>query len=171
VLKVKLLHPDAKVPTVNNLGEDHGYDVYSIEDVVIHPGQMAAVRTGIAIEFDPPAGGRMGERSSMGKKGIAVRGGEIDAGYRGEITVMLQNNNLPSFFRFSHLLSSSPDRDGVKVIRPDYRYDHHDTLHIRKGDKIAQLVREDAVIRTAPVQVTDLSASSRGANGFGSSGR
>jgi dUTP pyrophosphatase len=149
LLKVKLLHLDAKVPTVVNIGEDHGYDLHSIEDVVIRPGEMGFVKTGIAIEFDPPAGARIAERSSLGKRGIGVRGGEIDSGYRGEIVVMLQNHN---------------PRESECLGNPK-------VLCIQKGDKIAQLVKETNIITSAPVQVDELSASNRAELGFGSSGR
>jgi dUTP pyrophosphatase len=54
------------------------------------------VRTGIAVEArDPRTGNALGllvrDRSSMAAKGIATTGGVIDAGYRGEILVLMTN--------------------------------------------------------------------------------
>lgn len=50
MLKVKLLHPDAKLPTVAHPGSDLGYDLYAIEDVTLYPGKPVKVRTGVAVE-------------------------------------------------------------------------------------------------------------------------
>src|SRR5690242_11910890 len=97
MLKVKLLHPDAQVPTVAYAGSDLGFDLYSIEDVVLEPGVPVKVRTGIAVEGPPGWGFVLGDRSSMASKGITYAGGRIDAGYRGEILVCLVNVNQPSY--------------------------------------------------------------------------
>ena len=50
VLRVKLLEPDAKAPTVAHPGSDLGFDLYALEDAVLEPGVMTRVRTGIAVE-------------------------------------------------------------------------------------------------------------------------
>ena len=79
MLKVKLLHPDAKLPTVNYAGSDLGYDLYSIEDVTLEPGVPVKVRTGIAVEGPAGHGFILGDRSSMAAKGVTYAGGRIDA--------------------------------------------------------------------------------------------
>ena len=56
MLKVKLLSPAAKTPTVAHPGEDLGYDVYSAETVTLEGRGHAIVSTGIAIECTAPAG-------------------------------------------------------------------------------------------------------------------
>jgi dUTP pyrophosphatase len=93
VLYVKKLDPNAKLPNTAHPGEDIAYDLYSIEDVYIPPAAMRPVRTGIAIQFKPVAGAIIGTRSGMAKNGFLTVGGFIDAGYRGEIVVMLRNLN------------------------------------------------------------------------------
>ena len=91
MLKVKKLSPDAVMPTVAHPGEDIGYDLYSAEELTI-PGRGAAgVHTGIAIEFAPAAGGIVKTRSGLAKKRLMCNAGVIDAGYRGEIIVLMEN--------------------------------------------------------------------------------
>ena len=97
MFKVQLLHPDAKVPTVAHPGTDIGFDLYSIEDVVLPPGVPVRVRTGIAVEGPPGWGFVLGDRSSMAMRGVTYAGGRIDAGYRGELLICLLNVNQPVY--------------------------------------------------------------------------
>ena len=91
MLKVKRLSPNAVLPTVAHPGEDIGYDLYSSEDVTISARGAAGVHTGIAIEFVPSAGGVVKTRSGMAKKRLMCNAGVIDAGYRGEVIVLMEN--------------------------------------------------------------------------------
>ena len=143
MLRVKLLTPHAKAPTVAHPGEDLGYDIYSAVAVTIPARANAAVSTGIAIECSSPSGEKMGallrDKSSMASRRLTVTGGVIDAGYRGEIRVLMEN------------LGDSP-------------------AEIRAGDKIANLIPYP-VLTSAVEVVEELSDSRRQAGGFGSSGR
>lgn len=91
MLKVKRLLPDAILPTVAHPGEDIGYDLYSCEDLAVPAHGAAGVHTGIAIEFVPASGGIVKTRSGMAKKRLLCNAGVIDAGYRGEIIVLIEN--------------------------------------------------------------------------------
>jgi deoxyuridine 5'-triphosphate nucleotidohydrolase len=91
MLKVKKLSPDATLPTVAHPGEDIGYDLYSAEELVVPARGAAGVHTGIAIEFVPTAGGIVKTRSGMAKKRLMCNAGVIDAGYRGEVIVLMEN--------------------------------------------------------------------------------
>ncbi len=91
MLKVKRLSPDAVLPTVAHPGEDIGYDLYSCEDLTLPARGAAGVHTGIAIEFLPIAGAIVKTRSGMAKKRLMCNAGVIDAGYRGEIIVLMEN--------------------------------------------------------------------------------
>jgi len=91
MLKVKKLSPYAVLPTVAHPGEDIGYDLYSAEDITLPARGAAGVHTGIAIEFLPPAGGIVKTRSGMAKKRLMCNAGVIDAGYRGEVVVLMEN--------------------------------------------------------------------------------
>ena len=96
MLRVKKLDPAAKLPVVAHPSEDLGYDVFALESVELAPHARARVRTGIAVEArDPNTGAPLGllvrDRSSMAAKGLATTGGVIDAGYRGEILILITN--------------------------------------------------------------------------------
>ena len=69
MLKVKLLSPSAKAPTIAHPGEDLGYDLYASETVTIAPRGNAVVPTGVAIELTTAAGEPLGallrDKSSM----------------------------------------------------------------------------------------------------------
>ena len=95
MLKVKLLTASAKAPTVAHPGEDLGYDVYAAETIMLEPRGYAIIPTGVAIECTSPAGDKMGallrDKSSMAARRLALTGGVIDAGYRGEIKVLMEN--------------------------------------------------------------------------------
>jgi dUTP pyrophosphatase len=139
MLKVKLLHPDAKVPTVGHPQEDLGYDVFALQNYAIPAFTQEEIRTGIAIEFCPPSGARIETKSSMARLYASVEAGIIDAGFRDEIIVIIYNR---------HPLA---------------------TLEIKKGSKIAQLIK-DPNLAEAVQEVTELSDSSRGKGAFGSTG-
>lgn len=89
-ISIKKLHAKAQVPTRAHPG-DAGLDLTSVEDVVLGPSRGVLVPTGLAFALPPGFVGMIADRSSMGKKGIKVAGGIIDAGYRGEVKVILWN--------------------------------------------------------------------------------
>jgi dUTP pyrophosphatase len=96
MLRVKLLEAGARAPVVAHPGEDLGYDLFALEGVDLAPRATVKVRTGIAIEArHPNTGAPLGllvrDRSSMAARGIATTAGVIDAGYRGEILVLMTN--------------------------------------------------------------------------------
>ena len=96
MLRVKLLDPAAQAPVVAHPGEDLGYDLFALEATLLGPRATKKVRTGIAVEARHPATGAplgllVRDRSSMAARGIFTTGGVIDAGYRGEILVLMTN--------------------------------------------------------------------------------
>src|ERR1019366_4388361 len=96
MLRVKLLDPAARAPVVAHPGEDLGYDLFALEGVALAPRLTVRVRTGIAVEARHPATGvplglLVRDRSSMAARGVATTAGVIDAGYRGEILILLTN--------------------------------------------------------------------------------
>jgi dUTP pyrophosphatase len=111
VLKVKLLSTSAKAPTVAHPGEDLGYDIYSAESVTLEARGHAIVSTGIAVECFSPVGEAMGallrDKSSMAARRLVLTGGVIDAGYRGEIRVLIENlSDLPATIRAGDKLAN-----------------------------------------------------------------
>ena len=94
---IKKLKESATTPT-RATESDAGYDLYSINDGVVPAGGRKVVGTGIAIAIPPPYYGRVAPRSGLAvKKGIDVLAGVIDAGYRGEVGVVLQNLSSEDF--------------------------------------------------------------------------
>jgi dUTP pyrophosphatase len=95
MLKVKLLSASAKAPTIAHPGEDLGYDLYASEAVTIAARGNAVVPTGVAIELTSAAGEALGallrDKSSMAARRLSCTGGVIDAGYRGEVRVLMEN--------------------------------------------------------------------------------
>jgi dUTP pyrophosphatase len=96
MLRVKLLEPGARLPVVAHPGEDLGYDLFALETTLVAPRATIRVRTGIAVEArHPDTGVPLGllvrDRSSMAARGIATTAGVIDAGYRGEILILMTN--------------------------------------------------------------------------------
>ena len=92
-IKFQKLHPDAQVPSYAHTG-DAGADVYSVAEVKLQPQHRAAVPTGLAVDI--PIGYEIQVRPKSGlalKHGITVLNspGTVDAGYRGEIQVIVIN--------------------------------------------------------------------------------
>lgn len=96
MLRVKRLEEGARLPVVAHPGEDLGYDVFALEGAVIAPHQTVRVRTGISVEARHPETGLplgllVRDRSSMAARGLATTAGVIDAGYRGEVLIVMTN--------------------------------------------------------------------------------
>ncbi|HEV7808497.1 MAG TPA: dUTP diphosphatase [Solirubrobacteraceae bacterium] len=111
-LRVQRLDPAARLP-VRAHDDDAGYDLHALRGARIEPGARAKIRTGIAIELGPGHAGLVLPRSGLAARhGIALVNapGLIDAGYRGELQVLLLNT------------------------------DHEAAFEVAAGDRIAQLV-------------------------------
>lgn len=95
MLKVKLLSDSAKIPTIAHPGEDLGYDLHTDMSGIVPAHGMLVLTTGVAVEhyFESHPDLRCGFvimiRSSLGRRGLVILGGTIDAGYRGELKLML----------------------------------------------------------------------------------
>lgn len=109
-IAVKKLDPTAVIPTKAN-GYDAGYDLYAIEDLEIGPVNQKLVKTGISMAIPKGYVGLIWPRSGLAyKHGLDVFAGVIDAGYRGDIGVILYNS------------------------KPNQHY------KIKKGERIAQIL-------------------------------
>jgi len=140
-IRVKILHPAARVPAQAHPG-DAGADLFAVEALVIPPGERREVGTGLAIEVPPGFGGFVQPRSGLAfKHGIMVVNspGLIDSGYRGEVRVCLYNSGEGAF--------------AVNI-----------------GERIAQLVIQ-RVEQPVFTEASELTNTSRNESGFGSSGR
>ena len=98
-VKVLRSDPAAQLPAYAHPG-DAGMDVRSVEDVTIAPGARALVRTGLVLMLPPDAEAQVRPRSGLAlKHGVTVLNtpGTIDAGYRGEVGVILINLGTEPF--------------------------------------------------------------------------
>jgi dUTP pyrophosphatase len=125
MLKVKLLREGAKAPTVAHPGEDLGYDIFAGETVTFAPRGSALVPTAIAVELTSKTGEPMGailrDKSSLASRRLIVAAGVIDAGYRGEIKVVMENlSDTPTEIRagekIANLIPYPVLTDEVKVV-------------------------------------------------------
>jgi dUTP pyrophosphatase len=96
MLRVKILETGALAPAVAHPGEDLGYDLFALEGALLTPRAIVKLRTGISVEArHPQTGAPLGllvrDRSSMAARGLATIAGVIDAGYRGEILILMTN--------------------------------------------------------------------------------
>lgn len=109
---LKRLAPDLPLPSYAHPG-DAGADLMAARDVELAPGARAVVPTGVAIALPPGYAGLVHPRSGLAARlGVTVLNapGTVDAGYRGEIMVILVN------------------------------HDRTNPVKISRGDRIAQLV-------------------------------
>lgn len=140
-LAFKRIHPQATLPAYAH-ASDAGMDIRSVAEVVLPARGRALVPTGLVMLLPPGYEAQVRPRSGLAlKNGITVLNapGTLDAGFRGEIGVVLFN-----------------------TTEVDY------IVHI--GDRIAQLVIAP-VTQVEPVEANEIDETTRGAGGFGSTGK
>lgn len=104
-LKIKKIHSEAILPKQARPG-DAGMDLYAIEDKALNPGEFALIKTGIQLELPEGTEAQVRPRSGLAlKHGITVLNspGTIDAGYRGEVGVVLINHGKEVFHIEKHM--------------------------------------------------------------------
>jgi len=141
VVRLRRLDPQAPLPRYAHPG-DAGADLATMADITLAPGERAVVGTGWAIAVPPGYAGFVHPRSGLAARlGLTVVNspGTIDAGYRGEIKVALLNTDRAA------------------------------AIHLRRGDRIAQLVVQ-RVERAEFVVAEQLDDTERGESGYGSTG-
>ena len=144
---IQRLDPDLPLPSYAHPG-DAGADLAAAVDVDLGPGERALVPTGIAVALPDGYAAFVHPRSGLAVRagvGIVNAPGTVDAGYRGEIKVLLIN------------------------------HDTDQPVRLRRGDRIAQLVIQRVErARFHEVQVLPGSARGEGGygstGGFGSTG-
>jgi dUTP pyrophosphatase len=114
-LPVFKLKEDAVLPSRAHAG-DAGLDLYACEAAHIGPGERWSVGTGVAVEIPPGHAGLVLPRSGLAREhGISLVNspGLVDSGYRGEVRVLLLNNDPAETFRVV-----AGDRIAQLVISP-----------------------------------------------------
>lgn len=139
-VKIKFLHDFAITPKYQSSGAA-GFDLHSIDDMVIMPGDTKLIGTGLAFELEPDVELQVRPRSGLSAKtGIRVANspGTVDSDYSGEVKIILHNTGTHPF-----------------------------TVSV--GDRIAQGVI-CPVFRAVFEEVSELTETARGSSGFGSTG-
>ena len=140
-VKVKKLHELAQTPVYADEFAA-GFDIASIEQVVIQPGQTLKVRTGLAFEIEPGYYMQIVPRSGLSSKTkirLSNSPGTIDSNYRGEVLFILDN-----------LMGKFPEPYTIKI-----------------GEKLGQgLIKKYEKVEFEEIE--ELNETERGTNGFGS---
>lgn len=137
--------PEAKEigidPPARAYAHDAGIDLRALYDYELAPGSITEVRTGMGFEIPNGYFGLICNRTSGGKKGILPLGHVVDAGYTGEVILILHNVNS--------------DR----------------VVHIRANERIAQMVVIPVLVgRLEQTKAERVKKTQRGKNRLGSSG-
>lgn len=140
-IRIHRLDPELPLPRRAH-PDDAGVDLHAAENVDLAPGARALVGTGIALALPLGTVGLIHPRSGLAaRQGLSIVNapGTIDAGYRGEVKVSLIN------------------------------LDPHETIHITRGMRIAQLLIQRVELVDF-VEVDELDDTRRGTGGHGSTG-
>jgi len=140
VLKIKKLTSNAIIPTYGT-EFSAGADLYSTENLIIKPGEMVLVKTGLSMEIPNGYVGLIYARSGLAtKRGLAPANkvGVIDSDYRGEIMVALYNHSKQE-------------------------------QTVQEGERVAQIVITP-YLKVDYQEVEELESTIRGKGGFGSTG-
>jgi dUTP pyrophosphatase len=139
-LRIRRLSPDAVLPSAAHPG-DAGLDLHAVGSMTIAPGAWAVVPTGIVIELPPGTEAQVRPRS-----GLAVRHG---------VTVLNAPGTIDEGYR---------GEVGVILI-------NHGSapFEVTPGARVAQLVVQRR-LEVQVVEIDEVSATARGAGGYGSTG-
>lgn len=130
LIPIEYCREDAKMPAYAHL-TDAGMDVFATEEIIINPGETRLIPLGIKVAL--PIGYELQVRPKSGrslksKLRVANTPGTIDAGYRDEIGVIV--DNIDPFVK-----SAEMDENGRL-----YNVEFGSSITIGKGEKFAQLV-------------------------------
>lgn len=141
-VKIKKLHPDAKMPT---RGSEHSacFDLYATETVTMVGRQIEGVKVPTGLAFEIPNGycGIVYSRSSLALKAFNITPLVVESDYRGELFV---------------------------IVRPDIR--SNEFVEIQKGERVGQIMIQK-LEPTEFEWAEELSKTNRGTNGYGSTGK
>ena len=127
-MKIKLLHPNARMPEYKTAGAS-GMDLVAVEYAVISSGDTARIPLGIAIELPEGYEAQIRPRSSLSKLGVICHLGTIDSDYRGELAAVITNTR-----HYMHEVTVG-DRIAQLVIAPVAR------VEVVQVDELSETVR------------------------------
>lgn len=159
---------DSAIIPVRAHATDSGFDLFADEDVTILAGEYGTlISTGIAVKLPPGYEAQVRPRSGVSSKtSLRVVLGTVDNGYRGEISVIVDNIAPISWDTQLEYDFETNEIVGVEVDRDDYS----GAITIEKGSKIAQLVVVPYYVGSSYEVKEELPETDRGTSGFGSTG-
>lgn len=172
-LEIKLLSDNATKPKRAD-DESAGYDIYAAETVILEPQEKALIATDLAVNIPKGYVGLLTSRSGVSSKThLVVETGKIDAGYQGHMKINVKNDMESLENWDSHNFHWSPiGVDGKYIEQPkgEEKLVMDGTYQINKGDRLAQLLIIPIATPTLQ-EVNEFSnKTTRGTNGFGSTG-
>ena len=162
----------AQIPTYFYDG-DSGMDVRAIEDIDIAPGETKLIDTGIKVAI--PKGYEIQVRAKSGRSlktklrmGNSI--GTIDSNYRGSIGIIAENIE-PKIKDIDYEEIWNTETGNIDHLKIKY-IDYGSTIHIAKGEKIAQLVlcKVEKANFVQVDNINDIPSDGRADGGFGSTG-
>ena len=138
-LRVKRIIARAKLPVYQHPG-DAGMDLFAAEEVKLGPGEVKAVPTGIKMAIPDGYVGLIWDKSGLSLQGVHRLAGVVDAGYRGEVKVVMANLGREAYIF----------KQGQKVAQ--------------------MLIQPVQSVEVVDAGDGDLDETARGAGGFGSTG-
>jgi len=138
-VRVKRISAGAKLPVYQHPG-DAGMDLFAAEEVTLGPGDVKPVPTGIRMAIPEGYVGLIWDKSGISLQGVHRLAGVVDAGYRGEVRVVMVNLGKRPFVL----------KRGQKVAQ--------------------MLIQPVQAVEVVDVGDGDLDETARGVGGFGSTG-
>lgn len=139
-IPVELCHENARIPQYAHVS-DSGLDVFALDDYTINPGETKLIPTGLKVAIPP--GYEIQVRPKSGrclktKLRIANTPGTIDAGYRDEIGVIVENVE-PPIKDIKYEPVNDPETGRTQELRIT-SLEYGQSYSINKGEKFCQLV-------------------------------
>lgn len=161
---IELMSTEVQLPSYANEG-DSGMDVYALDDFTIDPGKSILIPTGLKVAIPNGYELQVRPKSGLSAKSslrIANSPGTIDALYRDEVKVIVENNAAPIKDIQYHFNSLN------KIVIDSI--EHGSPIHISKGQKFAQLVlmKVQKAVFTQVSSILEIEGNRGG--GFGSTG-
>ena len=141
-MDIKVFKTDVRARLPKKATEGSLFDLASVENCTIRPGEVTRISTGLRFDFPPGVHLMLASRSSMALKHLTLPTGVIDCSYRGIVYVVISNNGQSPY----SVLAGDRIAQAYVVKTPDINFTE---------------VATDA----------DFTKTARGSGGFGSTGR
>jgi len=123
-VNIKKLNNESVIPKYSHEG-DAGFDLCSVDNYILKPGESLIVKTGLSMEIPEGYVGLVWDRSGMAAKhSIHTLAGVIDSGYRGEVGVVMTNLGSEKF------KIDKKDRIAQMLIQPVQKVEFYEVENV-----------------------------------------